>query len=234
MTGQLVVVTGTTGSGKTTTCREFVSLADDFWLHFGADMFLGTMTPAKFVDGGSRCSDGLHMVPDDAAKPDGPAHVELGKYGVAMIRTMNEMAAAAVRIGQNVVMDHITTARPAILQDSVAQLHDLPVLFVGLKPSTELLHERIDDRLPEVIKVLGEEQGRKANAATKNVSECMAKEIFCHDMFDLILDTGAMSPPEVVAAITARLSAGPGSAFASLAHEFGRGWEPRLSAATTG
>ncbi|MCV7234590.1 phosphotransferase-like protein [Mycobacterium branderi] len=226
MTGRLVVITGTSGSGKTTTCREFIAQADDLWLHFGADIFLGTMTPAKFVDGGSRCTEGLYMRPDDSAAPDGPAHLALGRHGPTMIRTLNEMASAAVRMGQNVVMDHITTARPPILQQCVAQLHELPTLFVALKPSTDLLRKRIDDRLPEVINILGDEQGRKVNAATKSWSESMANEIFCHDEFDLVLDTGALSPPEVAKAIMARLSKGPGTALASLARKLDRRWVP--------
>jgi chloramphenicol 3-O-phosphotransferase len=67
----LVIVTGTTGSGKTTTCKAFVAQAEDLWLHFGVDTMLGTLVPRQFVDGGARGEEGVHMAPDDPADPTG-------------------------------------------------------------------------------------------------------------------------------------------------------------------
>jgi chloramphenicol 3-O-phosphotransferase len=217
MTGQLIVVTGTTGSGKSTTCQEFVAAADDLWLNFGADFFLGKVVPRKFVDGGPRSTDGVHMVPDDPADPDGPWHMELGKDGPAMIRAMHEMAASAVRLGQRVIMDHVTTMHPPLLQDCVARLQGLPVLFVALRPDQTLLDQRIDARLGEIVASLGPEHGTRANEGTRRVRAYMVREIFSHDCFDLIIDNGALTPGEVVDRIMARLRQGPGEAFATLA-----------------
>lgn len=220
MTGTLIVVTGTTGSGKTTTCKEFIARHDDLWLHFGADIFLGTLVPRKFVDGGPRCHEGLHMAPDDPNVPEGPAHLALGRYGMGMIHSMHEMAAAAIRSGQNVIMDHVTTQHPPILQDCVAVLHTLPVLFVALRLPPEQLDRRIDARLADVIKTLGPEHGKRANEGTRRVSSYMAREIFSHDCFDFTVDTGVLSPTDVADAISARLHEGPGRAFATLARRF--------------
>src|SRR5439155_12991760 len=136
--GQLIIVTGTTGSGKTTTCGEFVAAANDLWLHFGVDLFLGRAVPRKFVDGGPRSHEGVHMAPDDPNDPEGPAHLDLGLYGAGLLHAMNAMAATAVRNGQKIIMDHITTIDPPLLQDCVACLHELPVLFVALKPDSAL------------------------------------------------------------------------------------------------
>ena len=60
--GKLLLITGTTGSGKTTTCKEFVARQDELWLHFGADQFLGGVMPRKFVDGGPRAHEGRHLL----------------------------------------------------------------------------------------------------------------------------------------------------------------------------
>lgn len=219
---QIVIVTGTTGSGKTTTCREFVNQADDLWLHFGADIFLGSLISRKFVDGGARSEEGVHMTPDDPADPEGPAHLSLGTHGAGMIATLHEMAAAAVRNGQPVVMDHVTTVSPPILQDCVARLKTLPVLFVALRPPQEMLAERIRGRLAEVEKVLGKEHAAKNNAGTRRASEFVAREIFRHDCFDLEIDSGALSPEQVVRKILDRLESGPpGDAFQRLAEKFG-------------
>jgi chloramphenicol 3-O-phosphotransferase len=221
MTGTLIVVTGTTGAGKTTTCREFVSRHDDLWLHFGVDTFLGVLTPRQFVDGGPRSAEGVHMEPDDLNNPEGPAHLALGRYGAAMIHTMHEMAAAALRTGQNIIMDHITTMNPPLLQDCVAVLHRLPVLFVALRPPAEMINARIDARIEEVMKTLGPEHGKRTNEGTKRVSNYMAREIYSHDCFDMMLDTGSLSPSQVAAAISTRLQEGTGQAFTLLAKKFG-------------
>jgi chloramphenicol 3-O-phosphotransferase len=221
-TGHLIVVTGTTGSGKTTTCQEFVNAADDLWFHLGIDLIASRMVSRKFVDGGPRSNEGIHMVPDDPSDPAGPRHLEIGACGAAIVHTLHKMAASAVSAGQNVIMDHVTTVHPPLLQDCVACLAGLPVLFVALRPPEARLQSRIDQRLAEVIASLGPEHGTLANENTKRASKYIAREIFgYHDFFDLTIDTVALSPREVVDAISARLKKGPGEAFKSLAQKFG-------------
>src|SRR4030042_950201 len=48
----------------------------------------------------------------------------------------------------------------------------------------------------------------------------MMREIFTHDCFDLVLDSGALTPAEIVEKIKARLQEGPGEAFDKLAQKF--------------
>jgi chloramphenicol 3-O-phosphotransferase len=215
--GRALIVTGSTGSGKTTTCKAFVDAMEDLWLHFGVDLFLGSVAPRKFVDGGPRCGEGVHMVPDDPADPDGPRHLELGRYGFEMIATFHRMAAEAVRCGQNVVLDHITTLHPPLLQDCVRCFRDLPAFFVGLKPPEHVIPRRIDERLESVVAILGREHALKTNENTKLVSAYMSREIFAHDRFDLVVDTEAHAPAEVVRIIAAALAERPGRAIADLA-----------------
>ena len=215
--GRLLVVTGTNGSGKTTTCKAFVDLMDELWLHFGVDLFLGGAVPRKFVDGGPRSHEGVHMEPDDPAKSDGTRHLALGRYGMTMIQTFHAMAVAGVRAGQNIALDHVTTIDPPLLQDCVAHFKDLPVFFVGLRPPEAIIPQRIDERLESVIKQLGREHATRANENTKLVSKYMSAQIFSHDHFDLIVDTYAHSPAEVAAIIAREMKARPGRAFADLA-----------------
>jgi chloramphenicol 3-O-phosphotransferase len=219
--GQLVVIAGTTGSGKTTSCRALLAEADDLWVHFGADLVLGTMIDRRFVDGGPLAHRGVHIEPLDPAEPGGPAELRVGEDGEALIEAMHAMAAAAVRAGQKVVMDHVPTRSPPLLQTLVATLKDAPVLLVALRPPREVLMERIDVRLPEVVQVLGPEQGRVSNERCKHASDSIYREIFTHDCFDLVLDTARLTPPQVARAILARLEEGPGTAFARLAERLG-------------
>lgn len=206
---RLVIVTGTTGSGKTTTCKEFVAQADDLWLHFGVDTMLGTLVPRKFVDGGERGEEGIHMEPDDPADPDGPAHMDFGRYGAGLIDAYHRMVRTAVEAGQRVIIDHVATMAPPILPDLVARFRDLETLFVALRPPQDILGTRIEGRLAEVEKVLGKEQAARNNAGTRRASEFVAREIFRHDVFDMVLDTGALSPAEVARAILERVENGP-------------------------
>jgi chloramphenicol 3-O-phosphotransferase len=219
---RLVIVTGTTGSGKTTTCRQFVAQAEDLWLHFGVDTMLGTLVPRKFVDGGERGEEGMHMAPDDPADPGGPAHMSFGRYGGGLIDTYHRMVRAAVENGQKIVMDHVATMDPPILPNLVARFGDLPALFIALRPPQAILGERIEGRIAEVEKVLGKEQAARNNAGTKRASEFVAREIFRHDCFDMVLDTGKLSPAEAADAILERVANGPpGDALRRLAAQLG-------------
>jgi len=219
---QLVIITGTTGSGKTTTAREFVNQAEDLWLHFGIDTMLGTLVPRKFVDGGPRGEEGIHMTPDNPADPDGPAHMSFGSFGGRLIDSYHRMVRTAVENGQKVVMDHVMTMEPPILADAVQRLKDLPTLFVALKPPQDILGQRIEGRIAEVEKVLGKEQAARNNAGTRRASVFVAREIFRHDCFDMVLDTAELSPVEAARAIVDRVENGPpGDALTRLAGELG-------------
>ncbi len=215
-TGQLLIITGSTGSGKTTACKEFVALADELWLHFGADQFLGGVVPRKFVDGGARCDEGLRKVLDDPTDPDGPRHLELGRYGTQMIDTFHAMVAAGVRAGSNIVIDHITTLDPPFLQSCLKHFRDLPVLFVALKPPQSVIPERLDNRLDKIVSALDRDQAAIANANTKRMAEFLYRQIFAHDQFDLVIDSNAHSPGAVATLIADALTRQPGRAFAEL------------------
>ncbi len=224
MTGQLVIVAGTTGSGKTTTCKEFVVSSNDLWLHFGMDLFFGTIVSSLYSTNGPRSSEGLHLVPDDPAQPDGPGHFELGREGPGLVRAMHEMVAAAVRSGQRVIMDAMMMTDPPFLQDSLARLHDLPVLFVVLRPAEHLLDQRLEQRIAEYLNHPSNSGdpglARRLTEKLKRARNSMTSGVFSHDSYDLVIDSGALKPRQVVERIQARLQEGPGEGFARLAKRF--------------
>jgi len=224
--GKLLIITGTTGSGKTTTCKEFVARQHDLWLHFGADQFLGGVIPRKFVDGGERAGEVLAKVPDDPARPDGPRHLAVGRHGMAAMDAFHAMAAAGVREGANLVMDHITTVEPPFLQSCVRHFRDLPVFFVALKPPLDVVPERIDGRLDKIANALNREQANIANQNTKRMAEFLYRQIFSHDHFDLVVDSDSNNPAEVADIIANAMASQAGVAFTALASELAMGVAP--------
>ncbi|WP_197063501.1 phosphotransferase-like protein [Novosphingobium malaysiense] len=220
MTGRILLLTGSTGAGKTTTCNLLVDQLEGFWLHFGIDLFLGRVVARKFVDGGCCSHQGVHGAPDDPADPEGPWHLDMGRYGLDAIRSFHRMAAAAVRDGQNLVIDHIATVDPPILQDCAEVFAGLPVYFVGLKPPPEVSPRRIDARLESIVASLGRDHAVRNSEAKKRVAQSLYAQIFAHDTFDLVIDT-ARHPPEAVAAqIMAQMRDCRGRAFPELARRF--------------
>ena len=219
-TGRILLVTGSTGAGKSTTCRLLVDRLDGLWLHFGIDMVMGTLMPRKFVDGG-RCSGGsLHGAPDDPAYPDGPWRLAMGEHGFSVIRSFHRMAAAAVSSGQNLVIDHITTLDPPILQDCIQVLAGFPVWFVALKPLPEVSPMRIDERLEALVPTLGREHAVRNSEAKKRVARWLYDQIFANDLYDQVIDSGLHGPEEVAERIIAAMGACRGTAFPALAARF--------------
>jgi chloramphenicol 3-O-phosphotransferase len=211
MSGQIVLINGTSGSGKTTTCATFARRAEQPYLMFGMDLLVGTLVPARYTMFGSM-------------KEQGYQPTAYGPVCMKALSAMHAMVAAASRSGQNMVVDHLMFLEPPVLQDAIWQMADVPVLFVNLKPSREVLEERVKGRVitvipepiqeamasagPEILKALGDE----LSAATPWFYE----HAYANEIYDLELDSSAMTPDEVSDRIEARLRDGPGTAFAKL------------------
>jgi chloramphenicol 3-O-phosphotransferase len=211
MSGQVVLINGTSGAGKTTTCATFARRAEEPYLMFGMDLLVGTLVPARYTMFGSM-------------KEAGYQPTAYGPVCMQALSAMHAMVAAAARTGQNMVVDHLMFVDPPVLQDAVWRMAGVPVLFVNLKPSRAVLERRVTTRKitvipepiqeamaaagPEIIGTLGEQ----LSAATPWFYE----HAYANDIYDLELDSSAMSPEQVCEKIEARLREGPGTAFARL------------------
>lgn len=211
MAGQIVIVSGTSGSGKTTTCAAFARRASEPYLTFGMDLLVGTLFPAKYTMFGQK-------------KEEGYRPTSYGPVCMRALEAMHAMIAAASRVGQNMVVDHLMFVDPPVLQDCIWRMADVPVLFVNLKPSRDVLEKRVTGRqidfLPPPIK-------EAMAAAGPEIINALAVELgaavpwfydhaYANDRYDLELDSSAMGPDQVCEKIEERLSQGPGTAFAEL------------------
>jgi len=178
---------------------------------FGMDLLAGTLLPAKYTMFGTH-------------KEQGYQPTSYGPVCMQALSAMHAMIAAAARTGQNVVVDHLMFVDPPVLQDCVWRIADVPVLFVNLKPSRDVLNARVRGRridfIPPPIREAMDTAGPEIVAAFAeqlgDAGPWFYEHAYANDIYDLELDSSAMSPDEVCARIEARLSEGPGTAFARL------------------
>jgi chloramphenicol 3-O-phosphotransferase len=215
--GQIVLISGTSGAGKTTSCNTFARRSAEPYLNLGMDLLVGNMFPAKFTIFGSE-------------KDRGYGGDLFGPMALAAISAMHEMIAAASRIGQCMIVDHFLFLDPPFLQDCIWRMRDVPVLFVNLKPSRAVLERRITERKielpppmveaaggPEAVKALGEKLAA--------ITPWFYEKAYANDCYDLELDSEQLGPDEICQAIEMRLAEGPGIAFAKLRKIYAKPFE---------
>jgi len=223
--GQIVVVNGTSGSGKSTACELFQKRAEGYWLLYGIDHFLANTLPAKYGHHGPLAGQGIEAVPRDPADPDGPLKWVFADNATQAFGAFHEWMATVSRQGLNVVFDHLLMSDPPVLQDLAWRLDGLPALLVTLKPPFEVLERRVaerqmDKKIP--VDLLGEDAARKIVDRLTRLRPFFYDEVYRNPVTDLEIDTSVHSPEQVCALIEARLGEGPGTAFETLRGQFPR------------
>jgi chloramphenicol 3-O-phosphotransferase len=220
LAGQIIIVSGTSGAGKSTTCELLAARSDDFWLLYGIDHFLSRTFPARFGHHGSRAREGYYSHPVDPGDPDGTLRWSFGEKGWRAIRAFHEWVAAASREGCNIVVDHLMMTDPPVLQDCIWRLEGLPVLFVSLKPPSAVLSERIAGRTigakAPAAQIFGDNGIRRTAEMLNRLSPWFCEVVYANDCSDLEIDTAEHHPGEVCDLIERRLAEGPGVAFSRL------------------
>ena len=220
--GQIVIVNGTSGAGKTTTITNFAARAEECYLMMGIDQLMGSMLPVKFSMHGERSKEGMYFFPQNPDDPEGPVQADFGPVSWQAFHAFHDMIAAGSRVGQNIVADHIMFLEPAVLQDCIWRLEGLPVLYVAVKPPKDVLFQRLAERTVELPEQFAQELGGE-EAARQKIAEGMQKmtewfyqAAYENDCYDLVIDTTTNNPDEVCELIEQRLAQGPGTAFDKL------------------
>jgi len=225
--GQIIIVSGTSGSGKSTTCELLARRSDDFWLLYGIDHFMAGTFPAKFGHHGPHSREGVYAHPVNENDPDGPLRWSFGPHGERAFHTLHEWVASAAREGCNIILDHLMMIDPPLLQDAIWRMKDLPVTFVSLRPPYEVLMERVanrkmDKKMPTDL--LGEDAVKRIIDRLDRLRPWFYEAVYANDCYDLEIDTVKHGPDEVCELIEKRIAQGPGTAFEQL-----RGRYPRQS-----
>lgn len=226
--GQVIIITGTSGAGKTTTSQAWARRADSCYFMFGFDMLVSFLPAAKYTNFGEKAQEYFYDIPAD---PDNRelARMAFGPAGIRAVSAMHEMIAAASSVGQDIVVDHLTFVDPPVLQDCVWRLQDVPVLFVALKPPKDVLAERLATReftLPpsirEAMAGLGEGAMTEIASRLQDATPWFYDAAYANDVYDLVINSTNFTPEEICEQIEQRLAEGPGTAFAQLRKRYSR------------
>ncbi|HZT44120.1 MAG TPA: hypothetical protein VFA07_18290 [Chthonomonadaceae bacterium] len=197
--GQIVILNGTPRSGKSSIIAVVQDTFEGVWMNLGVDRFM-QMTPKRY-------HPGIGLRPG-GERPD------LEPLVATLYAAMYESIAAHSRLGLNVVVDvdhHDAYSIPrGILSDCARRLSGLPVLFVGVRCPIEVIMER--------RRATGWDAGLAADAPVPPPVLRWQQEVHIPGIYDLEVDTSALSPEQCAAVIRERLEQGPPpSAFQQLA-----------------
>jgi chloramphenicol 3-O phosphotransferase len=197
--GQIIILNGAPRSGKSSIAAVIQETFDGVWMNLGVDRFMH-MTPARYL-------------PGIGLRPGGERQ-DLEPLVPILYSAMYESIAAYSRLGLNVVVDvghHDGYAIPrGILADSARRLQGLPVLFVGVRCPLNVIMERRRDT--------GWSAESSADAPVPMPVRLWQQQVHIPGIYDLEVDTSALSPEACAAVIRQHLDHGPApSAFQRLA-----------------
>ena len=199
MSGRIVILNGVPRAGKSSITRALMALVPGRWANLGVDA-MNAVLPGE-------------MLPGIGLRPGGE-RPDLEPTVVRLYAELYDEIAELARAGEDVAVDvghHDSYSRPlGILAASARQLSGLPVLFVGVRCPIEVIMARRNADPQGGFYVAGEgvpEPVRRWQEA-----------VHVPGIYDLEVDTGAMTPEQCAEAIAAALVAPPRpSAFERLA-----------------
>ena len=125
--GTVIILIGTSSSGKTTILRELQKLLPDPYLEAGIDKFLW-MLPKRYLE--------PPLWDEVFGKAD-----QLGDVGHQLVYSMHHAIRALALSGSNVLADHVMI-HSGCVQGVIHLLYDLPTYLVGVRCPLEVLEER--------------------------------------------------------------------------------------------
>jgi chloramphenicol 3-O phosphotransferase len=183
--GRIILINGTSSSGKTTLVRAVQSAMPDLWLEMGIDRFAYAL-PGR-VDGQPTWPLLFAYVRPDG-RSDGPFTIETTALGNRFIAGMHATAAALADSRLNVIVDHVILD-PAWVADMRRLWASFDVLFVGVRCPLDVVLER--------------ERGREDR--TIGQAEAQFDVVHRWMSYDIEVDTSVLAPAEAASRIIAAL-----------------------------
>jgi chloramphenicol 3-O phosphotransferase len=185
-TGRIVLLNGTSSSGKTTLVRALQDRLPDPWIEIGIDRFVFAL-PKRYLDQ-PHWSEVFRYVRDDPATPD-VYRIETGPLGQRLVSGMHRTAAALAEEGLDVIVDHVI-----LEQQWMDECHRLWApfrpIFVGVRCPLEVVTER--------------ERARR----DRTIGQAAAQFDVVHrwGAYDLEVDTSVLSPDAAAERVAAAIA----------------------------
>lgn len=190
--GQIIILNGAPRAGKSTIAKAIQQSFTGIWVNLGVDLYVRNIVPENL-----RPAIGLRP---DAARPDIETCIPV--FYAALYETI----AAHSRLGLNVVVDvghHDAYLVPQnILPQCARRLHGLPVLFVGVHCSLEVIMQR---RNAGQAGREGEYGTGTPDAAIPLPVKLWQEAVHRHGIYDLEVDTSFNSAQACAEMIRHRL-----------------------------
>jgi chloramphenicol 3-O phosphotransferase len=148
--GKVILLHGTSSSGKTTIARAFQRRASEAWVRLGIDVFWNAVD-ARWMEFGPRADEGFRWVERD----DSVAIVS-GPVGQLLAAATRASVSVTARAGLSVIADDVLIDR-AWLAEWAEALAGLETLFVGVHTPLDVLERRERERGD---RILGEARGQ--------------------------------------------------------------------------
>jgi chloramphenicol 3-O phosphotransferase len=185
--GRIILVNGTSSSGKTTLVKGLQSTLPDLWLEMGIDRFAYAL-PGRVLGQPTWPQLFRYVRPNDES--GGPFTIETTTLGQRFISGMHATAAALAAHGLNVIVDHVLLEQ-AWLDECSRLWARFPVLVVGVRCPLDVVLKREIER------------------EDRTLGQAEAQFAVVHrwaDRYDVEVDTSVLTPDEAVARIVGALA----------------------------
>lgn len=145
--GRIVVLNGTSSSGKTTLVKALQAILPGPWLEIGIDRLVFAL-PKHYLDQPLWSEVFRYVRQDDA--PDGPFRIETGELGRRIVAGMHRTVAALAQAGLDVIVDHVLL-EDAWLEECRRLWAGFDVLVVGVRCPLDVVLERERTRRDRTI-----------------------------------------------------------------------------------
>ena len=183
--GRVILLNGTSSSGKTTLVRALQATLPDPWLEIGIDRFVFAL-PKAYLDQPLWSEVFRYVRPE--GRDDGPFRIETGPLGRRLVAGMHRTVAALADSGLDVIVDHVLLDAEW-LPECRRLWSPFETLFVGVRCPLEIVLER--------------ERLRK----DRTIGQAEAQFAVVHRAggYDVEVDTSVESPTEAASRIVALL-----------------------------
>lgn len=187
-TGRIILLNGTSSSGKTTLVRALQDRLPDPWIEIGIDRFIFAL-PKRYLDQPLWSEVFRYVRP--AGRTDGPFTIETGPLGQRLVRGMHRTAASLAADGLDLIVDHVLLEDDWL--DEIARLWaQFRVLFVGVVCPLDVVVER--------------ERGRRDR--TIGQAEAQFAVVHRRGGYDLEVDTSELTPEDAAARVVTAIRLG--------------------------